>query len=51
MVTAHIHGKRTTDQHVASLRACALSNMIEANVTKRVHSLALSCNHNALEIR
>ena len=39
-----------TDQHVDSLRAYALSNMIEVHVTRRVHSLALSYNHNALEI-
>lgn len=40
-----------TDHHVASLRAYALSNMIEKHVIKRVHSLALSYNHNALEIQ
>ena len=40
-----------TDHHVASLRAYALSNMIENHVIKRVHSLALSYNHNALEIQ
>ena len=40
-----------TDQHVVSLRSYALSNMIESHTTRRVHSLALSFNHNALEIR
>ena len=39
-----------TDQNVASLRVYALSNMIESHATLRVHSLALSYNHNALEI-
>jgi len=39
------------DQRVVSLRAYALSNMIESHTTRRVHSLALSFNHNALEIR
>jgi len=40
-----------TDQRVVSLRAYALSNMIETHTTRRVHSLALSFNHNALEMR
>ena len=40
-----------TDQRVVSLRSYALSNMIESHTTRRVHSLALSFNHNALEIR
>ena len=39
-----------TDQRVVSLRAYALSNMIESHTKRRVHSLALSFNHNALEI-
>ena len=39
-----------TDQNVASLRTYALSNLIESHTTQRVHSLALSYNHNALEI-
>ena len=39
-----------TDQNVTSLRTYALSNMIESHTTQRVHSLALSYNHNALEI-
>ena len=38
------------DHHVDSLRSYALSNMIESHTTRRVHSLALSYNHNALEI-
>lgn len=40
-----------TDSHVISLRSCALSNMFESHTTRRIHSLALSDNHNALEIR
>ena len=40
-----------TDRRVVSLRSYALSNMIESHTTRRVHSLALSYNHNALEIR
>ena len=40
-----------TDHHVVSLRSFTLSNMIESHTTLRVHSLALSYNHNALEIR
>ena len=40
-----------TDHHVVSLRSYALSNMIESHTTHRVHSLALSYNHNALEIQ
>ena len=39
-----------TDHHVVSLRSFALSNMIESHTTRRVHSLALSYNHNVLEI-
>ena len=39
------------DSRVSSLRAYALSNMLGAHTTRRVHSLALSYNHNALEIR
>ena len=40
-----------TDQNVISLRSYTLSNMLESHTTRRVHSLALSYNHNALEIR
>ena len=40
-----------TDRNVISLRSYALSNMLESHATRRVHSLALSYNHNALEIR
>ena len=39
------------DYHVVSLRAYALSNMLKSHTTRCVHSLALSYNHNALEIR
>ena len=39
-----------TDQHVDSLRSYALSNMIESHTALRIHSLALSYNHTALEI-
>ena len=39
------------DQRVVSLRSYALTNMIESRTARRVHSLALSFNHNALEIR
>ena len=40
-----------TDHQVVSLRAYALSKMIEEHTNHRVHSLALSYNHNALEVR
>ena len=40
-----------TDRDVTSLRSYALSNMLGAHTTRRVHSLVLSYNHNALEIR
>ena len=40
-----------TDSRVISLRSYALSNMLGSHTTQRVHSLALSYNHNALEIR
>ena len=40
-----------TDRDVTSLRSYALSNMLESHTTRRVHSLVLSYNHNALEIR
>ncbi len=39
------------DHRVISLRAYVLSNMLESHTTRRVHSLALSYNHNTLEIR
>ena len=40
-----------TDRNVTSLRSYALSNMLESHTTRRMHSLVLSYNHNALEIR
>ena len=40
-----------TDRNVTSLRSYALSNILESHTTRRVHSLVLSYNHNALEIR
>ena len=39
------------DQKVCSLRAYVLSNLLEAQTTRRLHLLALSYNHNVLEIR
>ena len=39
------------DHDVISLRSYALANMLESHTTRRVYSLALSYNHNALEIR
>ena len=40
-----------TNQQVRSLRSYALSQMLESHTRMRIHSLALSYNHNALEIR
>ena len=40
-----------TDRKIDSLRAYALSNLLEAHTTHRAHFLALSFNHNILEIR
>ena len=40
-----------TDHRVGSLREYIISNVLEAYTTCRVHQLALSYNHNALEIR
>ena len=40
----------TTDRHVTSLRSYIISNMLETYTARRVHSLALSYNHSALEI-
>ena len=39
------------DRGVDSLRAYALSSLLEAHTTRRAHFLALSFNHNMLEIR
>lgn len=39
------------DRDVGSLRAYALSSLMEAHAPRRVHTLALSYNRNALEIR
>ena len=39
-----------TNRNVDSLRAYVLSNIIEHHTVHRVHALALSYNHNALEI-
>ncbi len=40
-----------TERHIDSLRAYALSSMLETHTTHRAHFLALSFNHNILEIR
>jgi len=40
-----------TDRDVGSLRAYALSNLMQAHAARRVHMLALSYNRNALEIQ
>lgn len=40
-----------TDRDISSLRAYALASMLESHTIRRMHSLALSYNHNVLEIR
>ena len=40
-----------TNRDVSSLRAYALSSLLEAHTTHRAHFLALSFNHNVLEIQ
>ena len=40
-----------TDRDVSSLRSYTLSSLLEAHTTRRVHFLALSYNHNVLEIK
>ncbi|MBQ9819497.1 MAG: hypothetical protein IJM60_04380, partial [Bacteroidales bacterium] len=40
-----------TDRDVRSLRGYTFSNLLEAHAVRRVHLLALSYNHNVLEIR
>ena len=39
------------DRDVSSLRSYTFSNLLEAHTTRRIHFLALSYNHNTLEIR
>lgn len=39
-----------TDLHVSSLRSYTISNMLASCTNRRIHSLALSYNHSALEI-
>jgi len=40
-----------TDSKVVSLRSYALSNLLESHTSRRIHSLAISYNHNTMEIQ
>ncbi len=40
-----------TDRNVSSLRSYTLSSLLEVRTTQRIHTVTLSYNRNALEIK